>query len=215
MKRTVLTTVVVALACVSSPVMAKKDDKGSAKDAAKVAQAVASISAPDGALRPMVVTWPAGVTPTTPSIAADAVLPTNTEVLLRMDSELSSKKARAGDVFTASVAQDVMVGNVIAIPKGTPANGVVTWRTGKGSFGKSAKMSYEFKSLDLSGQRIPLTGQFRQDGSGNTGATVGAVAAAGVIGGLFVTGKSAVIEKGRELKVATAAALPLAAPAVQ
>lgn len=87
-------------------------------------------------------------------------------------------------------------------------------RAGKGAFGKSAKMTYSFHSLELEGQRVPVSGEFRQEGSGNTGAAVGAVAAAGVIGGLFVTGRSAIVEQGRELKVHTTAAIPILLPAV-
>jgi hypothetical protein len=205
----------------AAPAMAK-DKKAEAKvekkeepdDAEKVAASIASISAPKEAPKAVALTWPTGVTADTPTIAADAMLPANTEIVLKMSAELSSKKAREGDVFVASVAQDVMLGNLVVIRKGTPANGVVTWRTGKGAFGKSAKMAYEFHSLELEGQRVPVSGQFRQEGSGNTGATVGAVAAAGVIGGLFVTGRSAVVEQGRELKVHTTTAIPILLPAV-
>lgn len=194
----------------------KKDEKKKEEpeDAEKLAAAVASISAPKDAPKAVALTWPVGVTSGTPTASADAVLPANTEIVLTMNAELSSKKAREGDLFLASVAQDVMLGNMVVIRKGTLANGVVTWRTGKGSFGKSAKMSYAFHSLELEGQRIPVSGQFRQEGSGNTGATVGAVAAAGVIGGLFVTGRSAIIEQGRELQVHTTSAIPIILPAV-
>lgn len=202
-----------ALVIVGTPALAK--DKKIDKDAAKIAAAVASITAPKDSFKPVVLTWPVGMAGGTPTVDADAVLPANTEIVLKMNSELSSKKAREGDVFVASVAQDVMLGNMVVIPKGTPANGVVTWRTGKGSFGKSAKMTYAFHSLELEGQRVPVSGEFRQEGGGNTGATVGAVAAAGVIGGLFVTGRSAIVEQGREHKVHTAAAIPILVPAAE
>lgn len=228
MKKAVWAATAAAFVIVAAPAMAKekkadakaekvekkKKDKDEAKDEAKVAAAIAKISAPKDAPKAVALTWPVGVTADTPTIGADAMLPANTEIVLKMNSELSSKKAREGDVFLASVAQDVMLGNLVVIRRGTPANGVVTWRTGKGAFGKSAKMSYEFHSLELEGQRVPVSGQFRQEGSGNTGATVGAVAAAGVIGGLFVTGRSAVVEQGRELKVHTTAAIPILLPAV-
>jgi len=55
----------------------------------------------------------------------------------------------------------------------------------------------------LSGHAIPVSGHFRIAGDGNTGATIGAVAAAGVIGGVFVKGRSATAAEGSEWKVAT------------
>src|SRR3569623_1307435 len=75
-----------------------------------------------------------------PSADASSLLPAHTEVLLRLNSEVNSKKARKGDHFDLTVANDVMLGNYIVIPRGTPARGEITYRTGKGAFGKSAKM---------------------------------------------------------------------------
>ena len=78
-----------------------------------------------------------------------------------------------------------------------PATGEVTMRTGKAVFGKSGKMEVELRNIDLDGRRIPVSGKYRQEGEGNTLAAVGAVfLAAGL---MFVTGKSAVIPRGREL----------------
>jgi len=201
MKKMVLTATAAVLVCASAPVIAK--DKNAAP---------ANVDAPAGAAQPIAASWPAGVAPTTPTIAADAVLPTNSEVVVRMNSELNSKKAREGSTFLATVAYDVMLGNVVVVPKGTPVNGVVTWRTGKGAFGKSAKMEYEIRSFDLAGHRYALSGKFRQEGKGNTGAAVGAVVAVGVFGA-FVTGKSAIVEQGRELKVYTTTIIPVMVPA--
>lgn len=196
MKKVILTAAAVALVCASAPVIAK--DK---KDAAPV-----NIDAPAGPVQPIAATWATGVTP---NLASDAVLPANTEVLVRTTSELSSKKMKDGQTFVAIVASDVTMGNAVVIPKNTPVNGIITWRTGKGVYGKSAKMEYEIRSFDLKGQRYGLTGKFRQEGKGNTGATVATAVIAGPIFGMFVTGKSAVVEQGRELKVYTASGIPV------
>lgn len=58
---------------------------------------------------------------------------------------------------------------------------------------------------------MPLVGHFRQEGRGNTGATVGAVVAVGVFSA-FVTGRSAVIEQGREFRVYTREPLDVTIP---
>ena len=203
MKKMVLTAAAVALACASAPVIAK--DK-------KDAPAPVSIDAPAGPAQPIAASWPMGATAGTPSIQGDAVLPANTEVGVRITKELNSKKMKEGDTFSAVVSSDVMLGNLVVIPKNTPVNGVITWRTGKGVYGKSAKMEYEIRSFDLNGQRYALTGKFRQEGKGNTGATVATAVVAGPIFGMFVTGKSAIVEQGRELKAFTAGSIPVGLP---
>jgi hypothetical protein len=150
-----------------------------------------------------------------PAPVAQASLPANTEILLRMNDELTTRggKVEVGHSFRLSVVDDVRIGNFVVIPRGTPATGEVTWKTGKGAFGKSGKMEIDLRHLDLNGQRIPLSGHYRQEGEGNTVATVAAVVAVGVFGA-FVTGKSATIPQGRELKAYTTEVLPVTLPAV-
>ncbi|MGY4397326.1 hypothetical protein ACVWZA_002520 [Sphingomonas sp. UYAg733] len=162
---------------------------------------------------PAVATRPAGIVAVArPEVTvAGAMLPPNSEIVLRLDQELTSKRAREGDTFNLSVAQDVMIGNFIVIPRGTPARGIVAYRTGKGAFGKSAKMEIDLTSVEMKGVSVPVTGHYRQEGEGNTGATVGAAVAAGPFAA-FVTGRSAVFPQGREMKAFTRAALPVAMP---
>jgi hypothetical protein len=149
-----------------------------------------------------------------PAAVSQVTLPPNTEVMLSMNEELTTKGGRieAGHKFALTLTHDVAIGDYVVIPRGTPAFGEVTWKTGKGAFGKSGKMEIEMRYLDLNGRRIPVTGKYRQEGEGNTVATVGGVILAGVFAG-FVTGKSARIPQGRELKAFTAEPLPVALPA--
>lgn len=145
-----------------------------------------------------VVTPPLVAMPVTSAVPDGHLLvPRNTPVYLAVNSEVSSKSFKEGDTFTLSVSQDVVVDNYIVIPKGSRAVAEITWHTGKGAFGKSAKMDFQFRYLELGSRRIALEGKQRIEGKGNSGATVGAVVAVGVFGG-FVTGKSAVIAQGRE-----------------
>lgn len=145
------------------------------------------------------------------SEAATLTIPSNTEVILRMSEELSTKggQIQVGHVFNLTVAYDVRVGGVVAIPAGTLAKGEVTMRTGKAVFGKSGKMEIELRSIDLNGQRIPVTGKYRQAGEGDTLAAVGAIVLFAPL--LVVSGKSAVIPRGRELSAFTMGATTVAA----
>lgn len=144
---------------------------------------------------------------------AEAQLAANTPVLLSLNSEANSRHMRVGDTFALTVAQDVAVDGHVVIPRGTRAVGEITWRTGKGAFGKSGKMEMAIRYLDLDGRRIPIDGYHRQEGEGNTAGTAAAVLAAGVIGGLVVTGRSAVVPAGREFTARTIDAIPVAVSA--
>ncbi len=139
----------------------------------------------------------------------EGVLPANTEVIVTMNDDVSSKSHKLGDKFSLTVDQDVKVDGNVVIPRGTRAVGQITARSGRGGFGKSGKMNVEFRYIDLNGRRIPIEGRHRQAGEGRTAATVGAVFAAGVIGGVIVKGKNASIGEGREFTVRTVDAVPV------
>ena len=142
---------------------------------------------------------------------ATAFLPANTQVMLAMNDTITTKGNRysEGDTFGLSVTHDVMLGNYVIIPKGSRGVGRITWLTNKGAFGKSGKMEIALEYVEVGGRQIPLTGTYRQEGEGNTVATVGTVIAVGVFAG-FVTGKSGTIPQGRELVARTKEDLPVA-----
>ena len=117
-----------------------------------------------------------------------------------------------GDTFYLSVVHDVVHEGFVVIPRGSRAAGRITWLTSKGMFGKSGKMTIEMEYVEVAGHRIDLEGEYKQEGEGNTVATVGTVVVAGVFGAL-VTGRSGTIPQGRELMAWTQTDLPLAIPA--
>ncbi len=147
------------------------------------------------------------------------ILPAHTEVLLRVATGLNSSQIRQGTTFAMAVVRDVRVGTTIVIPRGTPASAILSYRTGKASFGKSAKIEFAVREIILPQQSIDMRGKYRIEGDGNANAALGAVVAGGVIGGLLVTGHSAVIAPGTEfigytfkaVRIAAAAAGPAAA----
>ena len=156
-----------------------------------------------------------------PSAPAYLVLPANAELTVTPNSDLSSKSLREGDTFPVSTVYDVLKDGYVVIPRGTRGQGKVTWRTGKGAFGKSAKMDLAFEWIEVGGRRVVIDGKHRQEGAGNTAATIGTALAAGVFSA-FVTGKSATVPRGMQLKAFTAepisfqvASLPRPAPSAQ
>ena len=178
-----------------------------ATPAAEPAAAAETAAAP--AAVPAVVAPAVAVAARAPGLT----LPSYTEVILTPDAEANSKKLREGHTVPMHTVFDVMHNGVVVIPKGTRGMGTVTWRTGKGAFGKSAKMEITFNELTLpNGHRLPLAGMHRQEGEGNTGAAVGAAIAVGVFGA-FVTGKSAIIPVGQHLMARTNEPLAYVIPA--
>ena len=142
-----------------------------------------------------------------------AALPANTEVLLSMNQDVTTKGKRwnEGDTFNLTVVHDVVYDGYVVIPKGSRAVGQITWLTDKGMFGKSGKMDIELNYIEVGGRRIDVDGTYRQEGEGNTLATIGGVVLVGVFAG-FITGKSALVPQGRELMAHTQQAIPLALP---
>lgn len=166
--------------------------------AATVALFAAPLAAQDAGPAPMVVER------TAPVASNVGTLPANTEVYLSLNEELSTKGnwMEEGHTFGLTVMNDVMLGEYVIIPQGSRASGVVTWMTDKGMFGKSGKFEINVNSVEVNGRRIPLEGTFRQEGEGNTVATIGAVVVAPVVG-FFVTGRSGRMVRGTELTVFT------------
>jgi hypothetical protein len=154
----------------------------SAQEVTAPVQTAAAVQAPEAAAPIGLITLTAG-----------------TPITLAVSREVNSSTHRAGDTFPLTVLNDVRIGDTIVIPRGTPAQGEITWRTGKGAFGKSGKLEFSLRYIELNGQRIPVSGDYRQEGEGNTVATGVAVLAAGLIGGFIVTGKRARLPVGREL----------------
>ena len=134
------------------------------------------------------------------------VLPANTEVQLIMNEDLTTKGGflEVGDRFFLSVAQDVVLDDYIVIPRGARAVGEVTWKTGKAAFGKSGKMEVALRYIQIGRNRIEITGKHRQEGEGNTVATIATSVLVAPVFGALVTGKSARIAQGREFTAFTA-----------
>jgi len=177
-----------------------------------LAAAAVAATAPVQNVAPAPTAVSAAVQPTTPALRMVTLAP-NTEVVVTPNDTLTTKgKAlKAGYKFRLATVYDVMQDGYVMIPKGTPGEGTVTWMTNKGSFGKSGKMEVSFDWIDLGGKRVPLTGNFRQEGEGNTGATVGAAVAVGVFSA-FVTGRSATIVNGQQLRARTVEPLAFEVP---
>jgi hypothetical protein len=153
--------------------------------------------------------------------AAGNVLRSGVEVPLRMEEGLDSndKTFREGQQFRMSVANNVMLGNVVVIPAGSPATGEITDLRHKGMWGKSGRIVARVLSVRVGDRLIRLTGSFDDKGVTGTAGVVGAIVFV-PIAGFFLTGTSAKIPAGagvkafldEDLTIAMPQAAPVAVP---
>lgn len=175
--------------------------------------ALAAVSAPAAVMAQEAAMPVTEVAPATVAQPTLLRLSANTPVSLTLNSALSTKSNLTGEKFSMTVAQDVIADGQIVVPKGTRAIGLITYAKGNGGFGKSGKMELAFKYLEMAGKQIPLEGTYYQEGAGNTAGTIGAVFAAGVIGGMVVKGKSAEMVAGKDFSATIAQDVPFASTA--
>lgn len=111
-----------------------------------------------------------------------------------------------------SVARNVVMDGHVVIPRGARGIGHVSYRTKKGAFGKSGKMEVELDYIEIGDQRIPITGNERVEGEGNSTATIATAAFLSIIGAGLITGRSAEIPRGREMTAWTKEDVPVIFP---
>lgn len=166
---------------------------------ALAAAAAARAAAPQATIQPAPM---ARVAPAAPQAVilgptSGTVLRAGTEVPLRLEEGLDSnnRTIREGQQFRLSVASDVILGNMVVIPAGSPAMGEITEIKHKGMWGKSGRIEARLLNVRVGDRLIRLSGTF--DDKGTTG-TAGVVASAVIIPvvGFFVTGTSAKIPAG-------------------
>lgn len=126
-------------------------------------------------------------------VAADSVIG------LEIESAISTERAKVEDSVVARVTRDVKVGNRVAIPAGSRANGEVTTVDRGGKLKDRARLGVRFTSIVLAdGTRVPIqTDTIYREGDSPTNesaAKIGGGAIGGaIIGGILGGGKGAAI----------------------
>lgn len=145
-------------------------------------------------------------------ISQRVIIPANTVVTMTNLDELNSKTIQEGDVVRFTVADDVLVGDVIAIPRGMEVNGTVTKARKSGRFGKDGKIEIMYDHVRAAdGSPVALmVGDKTKDQYKRTAGAVGASAAGavilgpvGLVGGLFVHGNEVDIPAGTTMYAET------------
>ena len=128
--------------------------------------------------------------------ARPAALAAGTTIPIRLNGEIDTKTAKAGDTFQATVAANVLSGSAVALPTGTPVTGRVVEAKAAGRLSGAAELSLELVSVQLNGQSVAVTTRelsSKNNGRGtSTVARTGGGAALGaIIGGLAGGGAGA------------------------
>lgn len=129
------------------------------------------------------------------------VVPAETPITVVLSSTLSSKVARPGDQFEATVSEPVVVGGRTAIPKGAHAFGTVVDAKKQGTFKGEAILAIRLTRVEIHGKGHEITTNSyggREKGKGKRTAEVtgGGAAIGALIGGLAGGGKGAAIGAG-------------------
>jgi hypothetical protein len=142
---------------------------------------------------------PDGSTPVVPSAPASYTLNTGTLVDAVLTNGISSRQARTGDAFTASVDRDVKTaGGWVGIPAGSQVQGTITDVSSAPNKRSTGTLTLAISSVTVRGQTYPLDAsidslQTTTEGRGIEAidaARVGVGAVAGAVLGRIVGGNA-------------------------
>lgn len=153
----------------------------------------------------------AAIQPSTPDQAAPKnMLPEGTPVRMRINRTISSADMQVGDNVDFETLDDVKVGEIVVIPKGSTAMATVTDAQAKRRMARGGRLAMNIDYVRLqSGERLPLRGIQSGKGGGHTGAMTGGMVATAIVFFpaapffLFMHGKDISIPKGHEVTVYT------------
>jgi hypothetical protein len=141
---------------------------------------------------------------------ADNILHEGTPVRMRMNRTVSSADAHLNDNVDFETLDDVKLGDLVVVPKGSTAMATITEAVPKRRMARGGKLNMNIDYVRLpSGEKLALRGVQDGKGGGHTGAMTGAIVATSIVFFpaapffLFMHGKDISIPKGHEITVYT------------
>jgi hypothetical protein len=118
--------------------------------------------------------------------ATPLTIPPNTLISIRTSEPLDSRHLQGGEIFQATLAQDIYEGAYLAIPRGAVLHGRVVNVKKPGALSGGAGFALQIVSLNLGGQDYPVvTDVFATDTHGKGGYTTANTIGVGAIGALI------------------------------
>lgn len=121
-------------------------------------------------------------------------LPADTVFKVALNDDVGSKTSQVGDPVSFTVQEDVLVGDVLVLPRGTQGSGVVTEVSRPKSFGRSGKVNVSFDQVfSVDDEAIPTVlgpeakEKLKMEAAAVGASTIGALALGpiGLVGGLL------------------------------
>lgn len=114
---------------------------------------------------------PAAVTTATPAQRPSAsILQDGAPIKLRLLNKLDSHTAKNGDEIQFDIVNDVVVGGITVLRRGSPATGTVTQAGASKTLGRAGKLSFTINDIKLrSGEKVRVRAFNRTRGENRTG----------------------------------------------
>jgi hypothetical protein len=129
---------------------------------------------------------------------AGCLLRDSTEVSLKFAADLNSKTAHEGDPVEFLLDNDIKVGEIVVVAKGSHAVATVSTAKKAGMMGKPGDLSVQLQYLVAGSNRVHLRGTKGKEGESKTGTTVALTVLFGPIG-LIKHGKNVDLPAGTPL----------------
>jgi hypothetical protein len=112
-------------------------------------------------------------------------IPSGALVRIRINRNLDSAKAKAGEYFDGIVVNDVVGGGAVAIPRGAAVQGVVVDAKKSGAVSGRGEISLQLTQVTMGGKSYPIVSDvWAHNGADKTIQSVNSTAAGGVLGAL-------------------------------
>jgi hypothetical protein len=125
-------------------------------------------------------------------------IPAGTKLTVRLESQISSRSAKAGQTFHANLAHNLVVNGKKIADAGTPARVKVTYAKSSGRLHDPGQLTLRLSAIEINGKTAPISSTaYHAKGKSHTKGNVekigGGAAAGALIGGLAGGGKGALI----------------------
>jgi PEGA domain len=147
---------------------------------------------------------PPAVTSAAPAPQPPAnILQDGTPMKLRLLSKLDSHTAKNGDQIPFDVINDVVVGGVTVLRRGSSVTGIVTQAEGSKTMGRAGRLSFTINDIQLgNGDKVPVRAFSRTSGENRTGEMIAYMLNAPIVAApffLLIHGTNTVFPRGTEI----------------
>ncbi|MGA2905236.1 MAG: PEGA domain-containing protein [Candidatus Korobacteraceae bacterium] len=131
------------------------------------------------------------------------ILQDGVPIKLKLLNKLDSHTAKNGDQIPFEVVNDVVVGGVTVLHRGSPATGVVTQARSSETMGRAGRLSFTISDIQLrNGSEVPVRAFNRTSGENRTGEMIYYMLNAPMVAApffLLIHGTNTVFSRGTEI----------------